>query len=129
MTEERKGIVGDKLGPRYVVKVYNPKFEVWGFLVIDNIKFGPGKGGIRMTKTVTEEEVARLARAMTLKNALAGIPFGGAKAGIQFDPKTHSPKEKKQIVEWFARELKPFLPKFYIAGPDINMTEDRKSVV
>ena len=53
-----------------------------GFLVIDNTKLGLGKGGIRMTPTVSVEEVCRLARTMTWKNALAGIPFGGAKAGI-----------------------------------------------
>src|SRR3989344_3440980 len=113
----------DNLGPRYVVKVFNHEFGVQGVLVIDNTKLGPGKGGIRMTPTVGEEEVARLARAMTYKNVLAGIPFGGAKAGIAFDPKTADPKQKKKIVEWFARELKPFLLKYYIAGPDINMTE------
>ncbi len=123
MIRQNNGVKGDKMGPRYVVKVYNSKYDVWGYLVIDNTKLGPGKGGIRMTPTVTEEEVGRLARAMTEKNALAGIPFGGAKSGIAFDPKNHSPKAKKEIVEWFARELAPFLPKFYIAGPDVNMGE------
>lgn len=106
-----------------IVKVYNQKFQTWAYLVIDSLKLGPGKGGIRMTPSVTEEEVSRLAHAMTLKNALAGIPFGGAKSGINFDPKTHTAKEKKEIVEWFARELKPLLVHSYIAGPDINMTE------
>ncbi len=124
----------DNIGPRYVVKVYNHEFGVQGILVIDNTKLGPGKGGIRMTGTVNEEEVARLARAMTYKNALAGLPFGGAKAGITFDPKVINPKSadadrvKKKIVEWFARELKPFLPKLYIAGPDINMTEKEMAI-
>ncbi len=118
----------DQIGPRYVIKVYNPEFKVEGFLVIDNTTLGPGKGGIRMTPSVTVEEVARLARAMTYKNALAGIPFGGAKAGIVFDPKVHDAKTKVKIVQWFARELKPFLPKLYIAGPDINMTEKEMAV-
>ncbi len=116
-------IAGDKFGPRYILKLYNPKFNVWGFLVIDNLKLGPGKGGIRMTSAVTEEEVFRLARAMTFKNALAGIPFGGAKAGIAFDPRKAGEKTKKEIVEWFAEGLKPFLPKYYVAGPDVNMGE------
>ncbi|MEK7650524.1 MAG: Glu/Leu/Phe/Val dehydrogenase [Patescibacteria group bacterium] len=106
-----------------IIKVYNKKFETWAYLVIDSLKLGPGKGGIRMTPSVTEEEVSRLARAMTLKNALANIPFGGAKSGITFDPKIHTSKEKKEIVEWFAQELKPLLVHSYIAGPDINMTE------
>jgi len=120
--------MSDNIGPRYVIKVRNHELGVEGILVIDNTNLGPGKGGIRMTSTVGEEEVLRLARAMTYKNALAGIPFGGAKAGITFDPKTVDSKRKKKVVEWFARELKPFLPKLYIAGPDINMTEKEMAV-
>ena len=120
---EQAQIEADLFGPEYVVKVYNPKFNVWGFLVIDNTMRGPGKGGIRMTPTVTEGEVFRLARAMTYKNALADIPFGGAKSGIQFDPKAHTKAEKKELITWFAHLLKPFIPKLYIAGPDINTTE------
>lgn len=116
-------IGGDKIGPRYVIKVYNSKYNVWGFTVIDNTNRGPGKGGIRMTPTVSELEVSRLARAMTIKNALADVPFGGGKSGINFDPKTHSEAEKKEIMEWFARELKPILTEYYIAAPDINVTE------
>lgn len=114
---------GDQLGPKYVVKVFNKEFGVWAFLVIDNTTLGPGKGGIRMTGSVGEEEVARLARAMTYKNALAQIPFGGAKAGIQFNPKEHSPADKAKIMAWLAKELQPLLIKYYIAGPDINTTE------
>lgn len=116
------------VGPRYVIKVQNPEEGVEGFLVIDNTTLGPGKGGIRMTPSVTTEEVARLARAMTYKNALAGIPFGGAKSGIAYDPKSGDAKKKARIVAWFARELKPFLPKLYIAGPDINMTEKEMAI-
>ncbi len=118
----------DNIGPQYVVKVYNHELDVHGVLVIDNTKLGPGKGGIRMTPTVDEEEVSRLARAMTYKNALADIPFGGAKAGLIFDPKKSDAATKKKVVEWFARELKPFLPKLYIAGPDINMTEKEMAI-
>lgn len=114
---------GDQLGPRYVVKVFNKELGVWAFLVIDNTTLGPGKGGIRMTPTVNEVEVGRLARAMTYKNALAQIPFGGAKAGVQFDPKKHPPAQKAKLISWFAKELKPLLIKHYIAGPDINTTE------
>lgn len=113
-----------KIDPEYIVKVYNKKFKVWGYLVIDNTTLGPGKGGIRITPTVNEEEVFRLARAMTFKNALAEIPFGGAKAGIVFDPKKISKREKKEIIEWFAKSLKPFVPRYYIAGPDISVTEE-----
>lgn len=113
----------DHIGPEYIIKAHNTKFGVWGFLVIDNTVLGPGKGGIRMTPSVTEEEVFRLARAMTFKNAIAGIPFGGAKSGIVFDPKVSDKKTKKEIIQWFARAMRPFIPAAYIAGPDINTAE------
>lgn len=111
----------DEFGPEYVIKVYDPSTRMEGFLVIDNTAIGVGKGGIRMTADVTEEEVGRLARTMTWKNALAGIPFGGAKAGMVWQGGTN--EEKKKHVQAFARALKPFLVKKYIAGPDVNSGE------
>jgi glutamate dehydrogenase/leucine dehydrogenase len=121
----------DKFGPEYVVKVYDPEIGMTGFLVIHNTRLGPGKGGIRMTANVTEEEVFRLARAMTWKNALAGIPFGGAKSGIVWSPafaKASAGKRglldlKKKYIQSFARLIKPFIPQKYIAGPDVNTGE------
>jgi glutamate dehydrogenase/leucine dehydrogenase len=121
--DNMKSLIGDGLGPEYIIEVWNPRLKVRGFLVIDNTARGVGKGGIRMMPGVTAEEVARLARAMTIKNALAGIPFGGAKAGIAYDPKSGDRKHKRAIVEWFAHALKPLLISKYIAGPDVNTTE------
>ncbi|HLC65864.1 MAG TPA: Glu/Leu/Phe/Val dehydrogenase dimerization domain-containing protein, partial [Candidatus Nanoarchaeia archaeon] len=77
----------DELGPEKVLQVYDPKTGMRGITVIDNTALGPGKGGIRMTSDVNVEEVASLARAMTFKNALADLPFGGAKSGIIADSK------------------------------------------
>jgi len=114
----------DKFGPEYLVEVNDAKTGMRGFLVIDNTVLGPGKGGIRMMPNVTMEEVFALARTMTWKNALAGLPFGGAKAGIAFDPKGKSKEEKKKIVQAFSRALKPFAPKYYIAAPDMNTGEE-----
>ncbi len=111
----------DKFGPEYVVKVYVPTLQMQGFLVIDNTKLGPGKGGIRMTPNVNEEEVRRLARTMTWKNALADIPFGGAKAGIIW--KGGPDDLKKKYIQSFARAIKIFTPKTFIAGPDVNTGE------
>jgi glutamate dehydrogenase (NAD(P)+) len=111
----------DEWGPEYVVLVSKPEINLLGFLVIDNTTLGPGKGGIRMTPNVTEEEVRRLARAMTWKNALAGIPFGGAKAGIRFSGT--SVKEKKRAVQEFAKAISLFMPAKYIAGPDVSTGE------
>lgn len=108
--------------PQYSVKVYDSITGMKGYLVIDNTILGPGKGGIRMTSSVTEEEVARLARTMTWKNALAGIPFGGAKAGIVWEG--GDLKKKKQFVQSFAQAIKPFVPRLYIAGPDVATGEE-----
>jgi len=121
----------DKWGPEYIIKVYEPKLGLKGILVIDNTSRGPGKGGIRMTPSVTEEEVFRLARTMTWKNALADIPFGGAKAGIIFSPEQKKISAeggpasggKKDLLQAFARALKVFVPAKYIAGPDVNTGE------
>jgi len=104
-----------------VLKVYDASLGMTGFLVIDNTTLGPGKGGIRMTLNVTEEEVRRLARAMTFKNSLAGLPFGGAKGGIVWPG--GSDKLKKQYVQSFARAISLLTPKKYIAGPDVNTGE------
>jgi glutamate dehydrogenase/leucine dehydrogenase len=117
-------MISDQFGPQYVVHVRDPKIGMEGVLVIDNTNLGPGKGGIRMTPNVTEEEVRRLARGMTWKNALAGIPFGGAKAGIVMPPEISKDKVmKKKFVQSFARLLKPLLINSYIAGPDVNSGE------
>jgi len=114
----------DGFGPERIVKIYNPKLNVKGVVVIDNLALGPGKGGIRMTETVSEEEVSRLARAMTWKNALAELPFGGAKSGVILDSKKISREEKKEIVEWFSKSLKIVIPELYVAGPDMYMAEE-----
>jgi len=111
----------DKFGPEYVLQVSDPAIGMEGFLVIDSTTLGPGKGGIRMTPSVTAEEVWRLARTMTWKNALAGIPFGGAKAGIVWPGGPDA--LKKKFIQSFARLIRIFTPKFYIAGPDVNTGE------
>jgi len=107
--------------PEYIITVADSKIGMEGYLVIDNTTLGPGKGGIRMTPDVTAEEVVRLAQTMTWKNALADIPFGGAKAGIKW--KGGSGELKKQFVQSFAKKIKPFIPDLYIAGPDVNTGE------
>ncbi len=110
----------DEFGPEKVVQVFDRKSGARGVLVIDNTALGPGKGGIRMVPDVTAQEVIGLARAMTWKNALAGIPFGGAKSGIAADPKK---VDKASIMAGFARSIAQYVPSQYIAGPDMNTTE------
>jgi glutamate dehydrogenase/leucine dehydrogenase len=113
----------DEFGPEKIISVYNAKTGMKGFVVIDNIACGPGKGGIRMTPTVTVEEVANLARAMTWKCALADIPFGGAKSGIVADDKKISIEKKEAIVKSFSEAIKIVCPELYVAAPDMYMGE------
>ncbi len=116
--------LADEFGPEYVIEVYDKKIGLKGVLVIDSLAHGPGKGGIRMTPTVDVTEVFRLARTMTWKNALAELPFGGAKAGIKASPEDIKNKDrKKALIQAFSKALKPIVPKLYIAGPDVNTGE------
>lgn len=112
----------DNFGPEYVIEVSDAKSGMVGFVVIDNTAMGPGKGGIRMTPTVTPEEVFRLARTMTWKNALVDLPFGGAKGGIVWSGGDE--KTKKAMVQAYGRALKPLLVERYIAGPDVSSGEN-----
>ena len=113
----------DAFGPEKILEVYNPRVGMKGFVVIDNLSLGPAKGGIRMTPTVSIDEVAKLARTMTWKSAMAGLPFGGGKSGIIANPKEFSVEKKKEIVEAFSEALKVVCPDYYIAAPDINTGE------
>src|SRR3989344_3704980 len=112
----------DDLGPEKIIEVYDPSTGMRGFTVIDNTALGPAKGGIRMTPSVNIKEVFRLARAMTLKNSLAGLPFGGGKSGIIYN-KDKDGDKKDLFIKSFARSLKNIIPSEYIAAPDINTTE------
>ncbi|MFA6049024.1 MAG: Glu/Leu/Phe/Val dehydrogenase [Candidatus Micrarchaeia archaeon] len=111
----------DKWGPEKILCVYDQATGMRGVTVIDNTAIGPGKGGIRMQPDVTVQEVFRLARAMTWKNALAQIPFGGAKSGIMAAPA--NAQEKEMVMRAFARSIKPVVPSLYVAGPDMRTTE------
>lgn len=115
----------DQYGPEYVVEVYDVKTGMQGVLVIDNTARGPGKGGIRLVSDITTAEVMGLARAMTWKNAFAGIPFGGAKAGIKGDPKKIN---KAEHLRAFGRMVRKYVPMQYIAGPDMNTSEKEMAI-
>ncbi|MDD3711149.1 MAG: Glu/Leu/Phe/Val dehydrogenase [Patescibacteria group bacterium] len=69
------------------LKVDGKKFPAWR--IISNQALGPGKGGVRFHPGVCEDEVKSLAFWMSLKNSLLGLPYGGAKGGVQFNPKEH----------------------------------------
>ncbi len=58
----------------------------------------PTKGGTRMASNVDLDEVEALACLMTLKNTIVGLPYGGAKGGIQVDPRLLSKAECEQVL-------------------------------
>ncbi len=111
----------DEFGPERIVTVYDSETGIRGTVVVDNTNIGPAIGGIRMTPTVTVTEVFRLARAMTWKNALAGIPHGGGKSGIVADPQKLGPEGYERAIRFFGRALKT-IPQ-YIPGPDMGTDE------
>ena len=108
----------DDLGPIKIVHLYDPSCGLRGFVVIDNVACGPSIGGVRMAPDVSINEVFRLARAMTMKNAAAGLPHGGGKAGIVADP--HK-VDKARVIRAFARAIKDLHE--YIPGPDMGTDE------
>jgi len=107
-----------------LIRVVDPATgNIWGFVVVDDTRRGPGLGGIRMAPDVTLWEVRRLARAMTLKNSAANLPFGGGKAGIVFDPviMAKNPGMKQDLIGIFAEAL--FSVDQYIPAPDMGTDE------
>ncbi|MGH9072223.1 MAG: Glu/Leu/Phe/Val dehydrogenase dimerization domain-containing protein, partial [Acidimicrobiales bacterium] len=116
----------DEWGPEKIVLVSDPKTGMRGVLVIDNTARGMGKGGTRMSPTVTVEEVCRLARVMTWKWAGVDLSFGGAKAGIRADPAS---PDKEAVLRSWARALRKHIPSDYVLGLDMGLTERDAAVV
>jgi glutamate dehydrogenase (NAD(P)+) len=110
----------DELGPEKVILLADSSAGLRGILVVDNVAAGPSIGGVRMAADVDVVEVARLARAMTLKNAAAGLPYGGGKSGIIADPH-QPPADKERLVRAFARAIRDVHD--YIPGPDMGTDE------
>ncbi|NIP88960.1 MAG: Glu/Leu/Phe/Val dehydrogenase, partial [Gammaproteobacteria bacterium] len=76
--------------------MHEPGAGLKAILVVDNVACGPSIGGVRMAPDVSLEECFRLARAMTMKNAAAGLPHGGGKSVIFADPKMPG-REKEHL--------------------------------
>lgn len=114
----------DDSEPEQLIRVLDPATgQTWGFVVVDDTRRGPALGGIRMAPDVTLWEVRRLARAMTLKNSAANLPFGGGKAGIVFDPveAARNPGLKRDLIGRFAEAL--FQIEQFIPAPDMGTDE------
>ncbi|MFH0918946.1 MAG: Glu/Leu/Phe/Val dehydrogenase [Fibrobacterota bacterium] len=92
-----------------------------GYRVQHNNVLGPFKGGLRYHPMVNIDEVRALAAWMTWKCAIAGLPYGGAKGGIQIDPKKYSIHELERITRRFTYALGDSIgPDYDIPAPDVN---------
>lgn len=92
-----------------------------GYRVQHSSARGPCKGGIRYHPDVDIDEVRALATLMTLKCAVVDIPYGGAKGGIQCDPKQMSENELCRMTRRFAAMIMPIIgSKRDIPAPDVN---------
>jgi len=96
--------------------------EPLGWLAIDSSVAGLSFGGCRMSPSVTREEVAELAAAMTWKLGCHGSPVGGAKGGIRIDPGS---EEAPRLIRHFGRVLAPLLRTSVVLGKDMGATNER----
>ncbi|MDQ3719739.1 MAG: glutamate dehydrogenase [Actinomycetota bacterium] len=92
-----------------------------GYRVQHNGARGPYKGGIRFHPDVDLDEVRALAELMTWKTAIAGIPFGGAKGGVNVDPAELAPSELQNVARSFMDKVDKLLgPQRDIPAPDVG---------
>jgi glutamate dehydrogenase (NAD(P)+) len=95
-----------------------------GYRVQHQLSMGPTKGGTRFASTVTIGEVAALSMWMSWKCALAGLPYGGAKGGVQVDPRGLSRSELERLSRRYMQEMIPFIGSHIdIMGPDMGTNE------
>lgn len=104
------------------VRMDNGRVEVFlGWRVHHDVSRGPGKGGIRFHQSVTVNEVKALAAEMTLKCAVVDIPFGGAKGGVQVDPRLLSDSELERLTRRYTIDVASLLgPDRDVPAPDVN---------
>ena len=110
----------DELGPAKMVFIHEPQSALKAVVAIDNVACGPSIGGVRMAPDVSAEEAFRLARAMTFKNAAAGLAHGGGKSVIFADPRMDL-DAKERLIRAFARAIRDLHD--YIPGPDMGTDE------
>jgi glutamate dehydrogenase (NAD(P)+) len=98
--------------------------SVTGYRVQHTLTMGPTKGGIRYAPGVSLGECAALAMWMTMKCALLGLPFGGAKGGVRCDPNRLSEEELERVTRRYTAEIFPIIgPDRDIPAPDMATGE------
>ncbi|ABL88965.1 Glu/Leu/Phe/Val dehydrogenase, C terminal protein [Pyrobaculum islandicum DSM 4184] len=114
--------------PRRVLIVNIPvRLDGGGFEVFEGYRvqhcdvLGPYKGGVRFHPEVTLADDVALAILMTLKNSLAGLPYGGAKGAVRVDPKKLSQRELEELSRGYARAIAPLIGDVVdIPAPDVG---------
>ena len=111
-----------ELAVQVPVRMDDGRIEVFsGYRVQHNGARGPYKGGVRFHPEADQEEVRALASLMTWKTALMGLPFGGAKGGVQCDPKQLSEGELNRLTRRYTINIEHLLaPNRDIPAPDLG---------
>ena len=106
--------------PEIVFEWIDRDSEAKGWVVINSLRGGAAGGGTRMRKGLNRHEVTSLAKTMEIKFTVSGPQIGGAKSGIDFDPK--DPRKKEVLTRWYTA-IKPILKSYYGTGGDLNIDE------
>ncbi len=106
--------------PEIVFEWKDSETEAEGWVVINSLRGGAAGGGTRMRKGLDKREVESLAKTMEVKFTVAGPAIGGAKSGINFDPK--DPRKEGVLRRWYAA-VTPLLKHYYGTGGDLNVDE------
>lgn len=80
-----------------------------GYRIQHNLSCGPGKGGVRFHQEVSLSETMALSAWMSIKTAVVGIPYGGAKGGVRIDPRNYSAAEMERITRRYTEEIAAFI--------------------
>ncbi|MCK0110468.1 amino acid dehydrogenase [Flavobacteriaceae bacterium S0825] len=106
--------------PEIVFNWKDSETEAEGWTVINSLRGGAAGGGTRMRKGLDMNEVLSLAKTMEVKFTVSGPAIGGAKSGINFDPR--DPRKKGVLERWYAA-VSPLLKSYYGTGGDLNVDE------
>ena len=106
--------------PEIVFEWSDQETEATGWVVINSLRGGAAGGGTRMREGLDKREVESLAKTMEVKFTVAGPPIGGAKSGINFNPK--DPRKAGVLERWYAA-VTPLLKHYYGTGGDLNIDE------
>ena len=106
--------------PEIIFEWKDAETEAEGWVVINSLRGGAAGGGTRMRVGLDKREVESLAKTMEVKFTVAGPPIGGAKSGINFDPK--DPRKEGVLRRWYAA-VSPLLKSYYGTGGDLNVDE------